>query len=181
MQNLDELKIELNTSVSVDQRKYNAPAMDQVAAIWQDGSDEKNKFKRSIMVFPNSGGPQFIRAFHGCYDSLAYCNTPVLILVLILWLIANHGLVIVDSTQLQPNCEHVFLRNPNSESIFTQYQSGTTNLLLQLLFWPNSKFQWKILSFGQLKVEYGIIGRVWPGPVRLVWGAGQTGRLPCSA
>jgi len=34
MQNLDELKIELNTSVSVDQRKYNAPAMDQVAAIW---------------------------------------------------------------------------------------------------------------------------------------------------
>jgi len=72
MKNLDELKIELNTSISVDQRRYNAPAMDQVAAIWQDGSDEKNKFKHSIMVFPNSGGPQFIRAFHGCYDPLAY-------------------------------------------------------------------------------------------------------------
>ena len=72
MKNLDELKIELNTNISVDQRRYNAPAMDQVAAIWQDGSDEKNKFKRSIMVFPNSGGPQFIRAFHGCYDPLAY-------------------------------------------------------------------------------------------------------------
>ncbi|KAG2562414.1 hypothetical protein PVAP13_8KG259501 [Panicum virgatum] len=28
--------------------------------------------KRSIMIFPNSGGPQFIRAFHGCYDPLAY-------------------------------------------------------------------------------------------------------------
>ena len=28
MQNLDELKIELNTSISVDQRRYNAPAMD---------------------------------------------------------------------------------------------------------------------------------------------------------
>ena len=41
MQNLDELKIEFNTSISVDQRRYNAPAMDQVAAIWQDGSDEK--------------------------------------------------------------------------------------------------------------------------------------------
>ena len=45
MQNLDEFKIELNTSISVDQRRYNAPAMEQVAAIWQDGSDEKSKFK----------------------------------------------------------------------------------------------------------------------------------------
>jgi len=72
MQNLDELKIELNTSISVDQRRYNAPAMDQVAAIWQDGSDERNKFKRSIMVYPNSSHPEFIRAYHGCYDPLAY-------------------------------------------------------------------------------------------------------------
>ena len=24
------------------------------------------------MVFPDSGGPQFIRAYHGCYDPLAY-------------------------------------------------------------------------------------------------------------
>ena len=72
MQNLDELKIELNTSISVDQRRYNAPAMDQVASIWQDGSDERNKFKRSIMIYPNSGRPEFIRAYHGCYDPLAY-------------------------------------------------------------------------------------------------------------
>lgn len=51
----------------------NASAMDQVAAIWQDGSDEKkNKFKRSIMIFPNSGGPQFIQAYHGCYNPLEY-------------------------------------------------------------------------------------------------------------
>jgi len=71
MQNLDELKIELNTSISVDQRRYNAPAIDQVAAIWQDGSDERNKFKRSIMVYPNSGHPEFIRAYHDCYDPLA--------------------------------------------------------------------------------------------------------------
>jgi len=72
MQNLDEFKIELNTSISVDQRRYNAPAMDQVAAIWQDGSDERTKFKLSIIVYPNSGHPEFIRAYHGCYDPLAY-------------------------------------------------------------------------------------------------------------
>ena len=59
MQNFDELKIELNTSISVDQRRYNALAMDQVAAIWQDGSEERNKFKWSIMVYPNSGHPKF--------------------------------------------------------------------------------------------------------------------------
>ena len=72
MQNLNELKIELNTRISVDQRRYNAPAMDQVASIWQDGSDERNKFKRSIMIYRNSGRPEFIRAYHGCYDPLAY-------------------------------------------------------------------------------------------------------------
>ena len=69
---MDEFKIELNTSISVDQRRYNAPDMEQVAAIWQDGSDEKSKFDRSIMVYSNSGCPHFIRAYHGCYGPLAY-------------------------------------------------------------------------------------------------------------
>ncbi|RCV11597.1 hypothetical protein SETIT_2G199000v2 [Setaria italica] len=57
--NLDEYKIELNTSISV-------------AAIWQDGSDEQRKFQRSIMVYANSGHARFIKAYHGCYDLLAY-------------------------------------------------------------------------------------------------------------
>jgi hypothetical protein len=70
--NIEEYKIELNTSISIDQRRFNAPAMDQVAAIRQDGSDEQRKFKRSIMIYANSGHPIFIRAYHGCYDSLAY-------------------------------------------------------------------------------------------------------------
>lgn len=72
MNQLDEYKIELNTSISVDQRRFNAPVMEQLPAIWQDGSDEKSKFTRSIMVYPNSGHPHFIRAYHGCYDPLAY-------------------------------------------------------------------------------------------------------------
>jgi hypothetical protein len=70
--NIEEYKIELNTSISVDQRRFNAPAMDQVAAIWQDGSDEQRNFKRSIMVYANSGHATFIRAYHGCYGPLAY-------------------------------------------------------------------------------------------------------------
>jgi len=51
MKNLDELKIELNTSISVDQRRYNAPAMDQVATIWQDGSDEKKTNLNGVLWF----------------------------------------------------------------------------------------------------------------------------------
>ena len=50
MQRLDEFKIELNTSISVDQRRYIAPAIEQVAAIWEDGTDEKQKFTRSKIV-----------------------------------------------------------------------------------------------------------------------------------
>jgi hypothetical protein len=37
--NIAEYNIELNTSISVDQRRYNAPGMDQVAAIWVDGNN----------------------------------------------------------------------------------------------------------------------------------------------
>jgi len=39
LSNLDRYSIALNTSISVDQRRYNAPAMEQVAAIWFDGND----------------------------------------------------------------------------------------------------------------------------------------------
>jgi hypothetical protein len=37
--NLDEYRIEHNTDIGVDQRRYNAPAISQVAAIWEEGSD----------------------------------------------------------------------------------------------------------------------------------------------
>ena len=37
--NIVEYNIELNTSISVDKRRYNAPGMDQVTAIWMDGND----------------------------------------------------------------------------------------------------------------------------------------------
>jgi len=46
--------------------------MEQVAAIWVDGSDIKRKFDRSIMLHGKSGEPCYIRAYYGCYDPLAY-------------------------------------------------------------------------------------------------------------
>lgn len=72
LQNLDNYVIELNTSISVDQRRYNAPAMEQVAAIWLDGNDADRRFTRSILIYGNSSRAHYIRAYHGCYDPLAY-------------------------------------------------------------------------------------------------------------
>jgi hypothetical protein len=67
-----EYTIELNTSIDVDQRRYNAPAMDQVVAIWLDGNDPKKRFDHSIVIYGKSMDPHYIRAYHGFYDPLAY-------------------------------------------------------------------------------------------------------------
>ena len=58
---LDEYKIELNTSISLDQRVYNAPTASQIAAIWVEGNDPQCHFDRSIMVYGKSDDPQYIR------------------------------------------------------------------------------------------------------------------------
>jgi hypothetical protein len=70
--NLDEYRIELNTDISLDQRVYNAPAASQVAAIWVEGNNPHGHFDRSIMVYGKSDNPQYIKAYHGCYDPLSY-------------------------------------------------------------------------------------------------------------
>ena len=76
--NIAEYNIELNTSISVDQRRYNGPGMDQVAGIWMDGNDPQQRFSRSIIIYGSEDRPHYIRAYHGCYDPLAY---PFLTLV----------------------------------------------------------------------------------------------------
>jgi hypothetical protein len=70
--NLDEYKIELNTNITLDQRRYNAPTTSEVAAIWVEGNDPMNCFDRSVVVHGKGGRPLYIRAYYGCYDPLAY-------------------------------------------------------------------------------------------------------------
>jgi hypothetical protein len=70
--NLDYCAIELNTCISVDQRRYNVPTMEQVAAIWFDGNDPQQRFERSIVIYGKENQPHYIRAYHGCYDPLTY-------------------------------------------------------------------------------------------------------------
>jgi len=70
--NLDCYAITLNKSISVDQKRYSAPAMEQVAAIWFDGNDPQQRFERSIVIYGKENQPHYIRPHHGCYDPLAY-------------------------------------------------------------------------------------------------------------
>ncbi|OQU82809.1 hypothetical protein SORBI_3005G023301, partial [Sorghum bicolor] len=70
--NLDDYVIELNTNVTPDQRRYNAPTASQVAAIWSDGNDPQRCSDRSVLVYARGDRPRYIKAYHGCYDPLAY-------------------------------------------------------------------------------------------------------------
>jgi hypothetical protein len=72
IENLDEYRIELKTDIGVDQRRYNTPTVSQVVAIWEEGSDTAKQFERSIMVCGTSREPQYIKAYHGCYDPILY-------------------------------------------------------------------------------------------------------------
>jgi len=70
--NLDDYCIELNTDVTPDQRRYNAPTASQVAAIWMEGNDPQRSFDRSVLVYARGDRPRYIKAYHGCYDPLSY-------------------------------------------------------------------------------------------------------------
>uniref|UniRef100_K4AJJ9 Helitron helicase-like domain-containing protein n=1 Tax=Setaria italica TaxID=4555 RepID=K4AJJ9_SETIT len=64
-----------DTDDSIDhrvKRRYNALAMEQVAAISVDGNDPQHRFSRSIVIYGKENDPHYIRVYHGCYDPLAY-------------------------------------------------------------------------------------------------------------
>ena len=68
--NLEDYRIELNTDKKLDQRRYNTPVSTEVAAIWVEGSDLANRFKRSITLYGNNNEMHSIHATQGCYDPL---------------------------------------------------------------------------------------------------------------
>ncbi|KAL0346417.1 UNVERIFIED_CONTAM: hypothetical protein Scaly_1657700 [Sesamum calycinum] len=58
--------------VKLDQRVYNSPTADQVAAIWVEGNDDDIPFERDIIVHSHSGHRHRIKHYYGCYDPLQY-------------------------------------------------------------------------------------------------------------
>uniref|UniRef100_A0A804R7N0 Uncharacterized protein n=1 Tax=Zea mays TaxID=4577 RepID=A0A804R7N0_MAIZE len=65
--NLDDYVIELNTNVTPDQRRYNAPTASQVAAIWFEGNDPQRSFDRSVIIYATGDRPTCIKAYHAHY------------------------------------------------------------------------------------------------------------------
>ncbi|KAK4386168.1 hypothetical protein Sango_2487400 [Sesamum angolense] len=55
-----------------DQRIYNIPVVDQVAAIWKNSHECDMSQSRDIRVYPKSGRSQKIEYYYGCYDPLQY-------------------------------------------------------------------------------------------------------------
>ena len=71
-ENLDEYRIELNTDQKQDQRRYNKPIADEVAAIWVEGNNLARKWERSIILHGKNNERYSIQATHGEYDPLSY-------------------------------------------------------------------------------------------------------------
>ncbi|KAG5563862.1 hypothetical protein RHGRI_000157 [Rhododendron griersonianum] len=69
---LDSYRIHIRTDVKLDQRVYNSPSADQVAAIWIEGNNATVSHERDIIVHSNSGHKHRVQHYYGCYDPLQY-------------------------------------------------------------------------------------------------------------
>nr|XP_027096190.1 uncharacterized protein LOC113716088 [Coffea arabica] len=69
---LDNLQVCIKKDASLDQRVYNSPTADQVAAIWIEGNDPSENVQRDIIVHAHSGAPYRVKHYYGCYDPLQY-------------------------------------------------------------------------------------------------------------
>ena len=56
----------------MDQRVYNSPLADEVAAIWVEGNDPNSPLERDITVHAHSGQKHRVKHYYGCYDPLQY-------------------------------------------------------------------------------------------------------------
>ncbi|XP_037437054.1 uncharacterized protein LOC119303993 isoform X2 [Triticum dicoccoides] len=62
---LEEYRIELNTDMRLDQRRYNLPISSEVAAIWVEGNELCKHFDRSIVLFGNDNKRYSIQPYYG--------------------------------------------------------------------------------------------------------------------
>ncbi|XP_057778295.1 uncharacterized protein LOC130998777 [Salvia miltiorrhiza] len=70
---LDSYAIVLRANPKLDQRVYNLPVVDHVAAVWNEGVGTSMEQPRDIRVNLRSGGVRYVHYYYGCYDPLQYC------------------------------------------------------------------------------------------------------------
>ncbi|XP_075478977.1 uncharacterized protein LOC142519842 [Primulina tabacum] len=67
------LRLHISKNVPVDQRCYDSPSADQVAAIWVEGNDDANiPQNMDIVACGRDGQTHQIQHYYGYYDSLQY-------------------------------------------------------------------------------------------------------------
>jgi hypothetical protein len=71
-EDLEDYHVTLNLDQRLDQRTYNTPIADEVAAVWIEGSELLGQFQNSVVLHGKDRSRQGIRSYHGCYDALSY-------------------------------------------------------------------------------------------------------------
>nr|XP_016472237.1 PREDICTED: uncharacterized protein LOC107794274 [Nicotiana tabacum] len=66
------LQIRIAANAILDQRVYNKPSVDQIAAIWIDRNNPNVPFDREIIVHEHSSNKHRVKHYYGCYDPLQY-------------------------------------------------------------------------------------------------------------
>ncbi|KAG5521013.1 hypothetical protein RHGRI_033531 [Rhododendron griersonianum] len=62
----DSYRIHIRTDVKLNQRVYNSPTADQVAAIWIEGNNANVSHERDIIVHLNSRHKHRMQHYYGC-------------------------------------------------------------------------------------------------------------------
>ncbi|XP_020266738.1 uncharacterized protein LOC109842248 [Asparagus officinalis] len=69
---LRELQICISKNTNLDQRIYNSPTAEQVAAIWIEGYNPNEPLNREIIIQEHSGQRHQVKHYYSCYDPLQY-------------------------------------------------------------------------------------------------------------
>lgn len=69
---MEDVQLHISKDIRLDQRVYNTPTADQVAAIWVEGNNVNIPYERHIVVHAHSGQKHKIKHYYGCCDPLQY-------------------------------------------------------------------------------------------------------------
>ena len=69
---IENLQLHIKKDVRLDQRTYNSPAAEQVAAIWIEGNNQNIPLERDIIIHAKSGNKHNVKHYFRCYNPLQY-------------------------------------------------------------------------------------------------------------
>ncbi|XP_073035171.1 uncharacterized protein [Primulina eburnea] len=69
---IEKINLHIRQNAGLDQRCYNSPTADQVAAIWIEGKNPDIPYDRDIVIHGHNDEYHRIKHYFGCYDPLQY-------------------------------------------------------------------------------------------------------------